>query len=820
MYTISEIKEITGAFPVHLAKDDALISELCFDSRKMMLPEKSLFFAIKTERNDGHDFIEPLIRKGVVNFIITRDINDYRHYAGCNFLQVENAVLAMQQIAKAHREKFSIPIIGITGSNGKTILKEWLSRILAENEYLVANPNSYNSQIGVPFSVWQMKAAHTLGIFEAGISRPGEMEHIARIIQPTIGILTNIGKAHAAFFKNHQEKLIEKLQLFNSSEVLIYNNDNQEIETILQQEAYTRLKKISWGHSPNSLYKIGKKEIEGGDTRVEINTDMFVIPFTDKASVENAIQAIVTLLYLTYPVEEINRKMATLTPLKMRMEIVEAPQHSIVINDTYSLDINSLRIALDYLNAQSRYPKKTLIISDFDQVALLSEEDYLEIHRLLQDNGISKLIAIGAGFHDKQHLFTLPEQYFYLSTGALLADSEKLEMQQEAVLVKGARNFHFEKIIDRVQLKTHQAILNVNLSAIIHNLNYHRSLLKPETRVIAMVKAWCYGLGDVELINELCYHRVDYLAVAYADEGVHLRLKNVKTPIIVLGAEAHSFETMVRHQLEPEIYNFHFLQSLEKILENHPEITTFPIHIKVDTGMHRLGFDQNEVDELICRVKRNPKLKVATLFSHLAAAEDEKEDDYTRSQIRIFEQISREFENAFNYPIAKHLLNSAGIIRFPEAQYDMVRLGLGLYGFSNVEKIREQLQNVVTFKTLVTQVKSVKKGETIGYNRTYKAAGDMEVAMLPVGYADGYPRALSNGKGKVLIKDHIAPVVGMISMDMTVIDVTGLDVQIGDEVVIYDSRIRVDTIASSIQTIPYELLTSISRRVQRIYIIE
>lgn len=829
MLTIHDVAHIIHPVNLLIREKQSLIAHLCFDSRRLSTPSKTLFFAIKTERNDGHLYIDELYQKGVRNFVITEPAENYNRYIEGNFLQVENMILALQQLVVTHREQFTIPVIGITGSNGKTIVKEWLSAMLAEDFHVVKNPNSYNSQIGVPLSVWQMDSTHTLGIFEAGISQTGEMEQLARIIQPKIGILTNLGDAHSHFFHDNYQKLTEKLKLFEQAEVLIYNIDDKEIRDTINQKEYQHLQKISWGEAPDAHFRIEWRRTDETGTFVKIDHQIFAVPFVDDASVENAMHIIILLLHLGFSVDEINRKLSRLTPVNMRMEILEAPNNSIIINDTYSLDTHSLHIALDFLKSQGWGKRKTLIISDFEQVKTLQKEDYDELNRLLQGYDIEKLITVGENLRLYRDCFTIPEIDQYPSTEALLDVIRNMEMQQEAILVKGARKYHFEKVIDLLQLRTHQTILSVNLAAIIHNLNYFKSCIHQDTKVMAMVKAMCYGVGDIELIHELCFHHIDYLAVAYADEGVYLRNRKIKTPIVVLGAEAHSFETMINYELEPEIYNLNCLRLWEKVMEQHPEIPFFNIHLKMDTGMHRLGFDPEDVDELLEIITRNPKLRVASIFSHLAASEDENEDEFTHHQIKKFTEITAKMVDRLDYPVLRHLLNSSGIVRFAEAQFEMVRLGLGLYGYTPVEQVKPHIQPSVTLKTLVTQVKKIGKGESVGYNRTFKAEKEMELAIIPIGYADGYPRLLSNGVGEVIVKSRResdkgepvrVPVVGRISMDMTVIDVTGLHITEGDEVTVYGEGISIEEMAEKAGTITYELLTSISRRVQRVYVVE
>lgn len=818
MFTIGEIASCLSGVESKLPRPSERITELTFDSRRIAQPEQSIFFAISTETNDGHRYISSLVDKGVKNFVVTRSLSEFENFSDCNFIQVKDAVLAMQCIAAEHRRQFPISVIGITGSNGKTIVKEWLAMMLADDFSVVKNPNSYNSQIGVPCSVWQIGMQHDMAIFEAGISRPGEMERLAEVIQPTIGILTNIGSAHAQFFTDDNEKLTEKLKLFAHSRYLIYCCDNPLIEEMLNKPSYQHLQKISWGVSSSAHYKIKSYRHEGTFTMVDIDGELFYIPFTDSASIENALHTVMLMKILDFSTSQINRKLAHLTPLSMRLEIKEAINQSILINDTYSLDRNSLHIALDFLVSQHQYTRRTLFLSDFDQAGILTQESYIELNNLLINNGVTKLIAVGPAMCEHRSAFSVAEQYFYQTTEEALKNLPDITFQQEAILIKGARKFRFEKFVDLLRFKTHCTVLQVSLPAIIHNLNYYRSILEPETKITAMVKAFSYGLGGAELINELQYHNIDYLAVAYADEGVNLRKRKIKNPIIVLGAEAHSFEMMIHHRLEPEIFNFYYLKELINTLSLHPEIKEFKIHIKLDTGMHRLGFMDDEMVALADMLSQHPALKVASVFSHLAASEDPAEDDFTLEQIRRFDEMSSQLMVRLGYPVMRHVLNSAGISRFSQYQFDMVRLGLGLYGFSSVEKDLPYLQNAVTLQTVITQIKSIHAGDTVGYNRTCKALHDMTIGIIPIGYADGFFREFGNGVGRVSVQGRKVPVIGKICMDMCMIDLTGMAVEEGETVVVYGSENPVAVMAASIGKTPYELLTAISQRVPRIYI--
>ena len=811
--TITEIADIIQ--PIHqcIRDDKAVVSCLCYDSRKVNKPEESLFFAFKTAQNDGHRFIPELLLKGVRNFIVTdpccTDLD-----SSANFLVVDNTLAALQTLAGHHRQQFHYPVIGITGSNGKTIVKEWLATLLDDDFSIVKSPNSYNSQLGVPLSVWKMAGHHNLAIFEAGISRPGEMQHLAEIIRPTIGILTNIGMAHAQFFQNQAQKTIEKLQLFAHADTLIYHDDNLELNTLLTLPEYNHLDKISWG-SAQATYPV-QYQTEDNHTLLKINNFTYSIPFLDAVSIENATHAIITMLVSGLEPETINTRLPRLSHIRMRMEILEGRNHSVVINDTYSLDTNSLNAALDFLDTQTQLPDKALILSDFEQVGQLTEQDYRELNERLQKHHIRRFIGIGDHLSGHQSCFSCPMQQFFASTEEFL--SHIPEFSYESILVKGARSFHFENIVAQLQHMTHLTILNVSLPALTHNLNLHRALLRPGTKMVAMVKAHSYGLGDVELVNELVANRIDYLAVAYTDEGVRLRKRHIRTPIIVLGAEAHSFDVMVQQNLEPEIFNFFYLQELIRVLRKHPQIQQFNIHIKLDTGMHRLGFDEADLPHLIQIIQENPQLHIASVFSHLAAAEDPHEDAYTRKQIALFQRMTDRLCAAFDYKILRHILNSAGISRFPEAQFDMVRLGISLYGCSEIPSLASKLHNVTTLKTVITQVKNIPAGETIGYNRSYRLKRDSQVAIIPIGYADGYPRELGNGKGTVIIQGQKVPIIGKVCMDMCMLDVTGITVHEGDEVVVYGEGNTVADMARAAGLISYELLTRISKRVPRVYV--
>ena len=806
-----------------ISTPQATVTELGFDSRQIRKPKETLFFAFKTDRNDGHRYIPELLERGVRHFVVT-EMTDalWKHFdevGECNVFSVDDPLAALQTVATAHRLRFQMPIVGITGSNGKTIVKEWLAQLLAEDRHVTCNPDSYNSQIGVPLSVWRLDGQTEVAVFEAGISRPEEMQRLADVIRPTHGILTNIGMAHSRYFLNNRQKTIEKMKLFQTADVLVYHDDNEEVNAILALPEYAHLHVASWG-SPRALYPVGGRRVEHNRTIVAVGGYDYHIPFLDAASLENATHCIVMLLELGLEPATIDQRLQKLSRVSMRTEILEGIKHTVLINDTYSLDINSLRAALDFMDTQVQMPRKTLVISDFEQVEEMGDEEYRDINALLHKHNIETLMAVGHDFCHHIHCFDCPTVFSYPDTATLLSQLPDMDLSYQSILIKGARNFRFEEVVSQLQHKTHLTILNVSLPALVHNMEYYRAFLKPETKMVAMVKAHSYGLGDAELVNELVYRNIDYLAVAYTDEGVRLRKRHIQTPVIVLGAEAHSFDVMVGHNLEPEIFNFYYLSELENVLKKHPQIQQFNIHIKLDTGMHRLGFDESDLERLVEVVKSNPQLRIASVFSHLAAAEDPAEDNFTLGQIRHFERMAGRIRAAFGYPIMRHILNSAGIVRFPQYQFEMVRLGIGLYGFSGVSEVQDGLQNVATLKTVVTQVKRIPAGETIGYNRSYKLARDTQVAIIPIGYADGYPRELANGVGRVLVQGQKVPVIGKVCMDMCMLDVTGLAVHEGDEVIVYGEGNTAADMADAAGLISYELLTRLSQRVPRVYVKE
>ncbi|MDO9186162.1 MAG: bifunctional UDP-N-acetylmuramoyl-tripeptide:D-alanyl-D-alanine ligase/alanine racemase [Bacteroidia bacterium] len=822
-HTISTIATVINASTSGNGNTNTAIKNLLIDSRKLSNAETSLFFAIKGERHDGHAYLIDLYEKGVRHFVVSSLPQNNAVFNNSVFLLVKDTLLALQYLCAFHRKQFKIPVIGITGSNGKTIVKEWLYQLMREDKNIVRSPKSFNSQVGVPLSVWQITGENKLGIFEAGISKTQEMSLLEAIIQPTIGLITNIGQAHDENFENQKQKVDEKLKLFVNSEVLIYCKDYLLVHNeITINKAFKDLQVFSWSRKLRSDLLVGRITKGIADTKIQgIYKNDFIqinIPFTDEASIENAIHCWAMLLYLGYENPVIAERMRFLSPIAMRLELKEGINNCSIINDSYNSDLGSLAIALDFLNQQKQHPKKTLILSDILQSGRNEETLYKEVAELIHKKGVSRLIGIGDGISNQTKQFDV-EKTFYRSTDEFLKEFNNSFFRDETILLKGARAFGFEAISKIIQQKAHETVLEINLNAIVHNLNYFRAKIKSDTKIMAMVKAFSYGSGSFEIANILQFHRVDFLAVAYADEGIELRKAGITMPIMVMNPEEQSYDSMLQYNLEPEIYSFRVLSLFEETLKRseHDSDHPIPIHIKLDTGMHRLGFDPDEVNELIVRIKNNKHLTVKSVFSHLAATDESEHDDFTWQQIKRFNEMSEKIKSHFTYPIMKHILNSAGITRFPDAQFDMVRLGIGLYGIGAGTSEQSQLQNVSTLKTSISQIKNIPANETIGYSRKGIATRDIQIATVPIGYADGLSRKLSGGKGKMIVNGKYAPIIGNVCMDMCMIDITDINASENDEVIVFGEAYPITEVAKDVGTIPYEILTNVSRRVKRVY---
>lgn len=816
--TIEEITNIIGAERV--GNVQARIDWLLTDSRSLCFPEETLFFALKTKRNDGHKYIGELYERGVRNFVVSDLPDNISDYKGSNFLKVAKPLKSLQKLAARHRDLFDIPVIGITGSNGKTVVKEWIYHIISPDKVVTRSPRSYNSQIGVPLSVWLMNDNTEIGVFEAGISEMGEMEELEPIIRPTIGVITNIGGAHQENFTSIQDKCMEKLQLFKGCDVVIYNGDNKLIADCVAKSLFGA-REIAWSTKDmeRPLFIESIKKDEKGTTikyRYIGFQKEYRIPFIDDASIENSINTLAVGLYLMISPEDISERMLSLEPVAMRMEVKEGKNGCILINDSYNSDFASLDIALDFMSrrTEDKGRKRTLILSDILESGQTSKLLYRQVAELIESRGVDKIIGVGPDISASASRFQIENKHFFEKTSELLESGILDTLRNEVVLIKGARVFHFDEITDYLELKVHETILEINLGALTANLNYYRNKLKSDTKMVCMVKASAYGAGSFEVAKTLEEHRVDYLAVAVADEGADLRKAGVVCPIIIMNPELTAFRTMFDYRLEPEIYSFHILEELIKSAEREG-VSNFPIHIKINTGMNRLGFEPHEIPKLIERLNRQSAVIPRSVFSHLVGSDSSRFDSFTRRQIETFEEAAAQLQSAFPHKILRHICNTAGIERYPGAQFDMVRLGIGLYGIDPyTNKI---LNNVTTLKTTILQIHDVKADETVGYSRKGILDKDSRIAAIPIGYADGLNRHLGNGKGYCLVNGKKAPYVGNICMDVCMIDVTGIDCKEGDKVIIFGDDLPVTTIAEWLDTIPYEILTAVSTRVKRVY---
>ena len=787
------------------------IDHISIDSRSLQNGAQTLFFALIGPNNNGHIYIEELIQKGVQNFVVTSIPENLKDKA--NFLSVENTLVALQKFAAYYRNLFHFPIIGVTGSNGKTIVKEWLNFLLSPDYTIIRSPKSYNSQVGVPLSVISINEKHNLGIFEAGISTINEMEKLEKIIRPTIGILTNIGTAHDEGFDNFGEKIKEKLKLFVHSEILIYNK-NKTVEAFVN----SKIKTFCWSckeETADVFIKI-KPILDKTVLQIHYLGSKFdiKIPFQDDASIENAIHCLMVLLYLKNDFETIEHRMELLFPVEMRLKVKNGIHNSTLIDDSYSSDFQSLKIALDFLESQKQYKKKTVILSDIFQSGLTNEELYSKVSQLILSNKINKVICIGETISEYKNKFINCSTF--KNTEAFISEFDSLNFGDETILIKGARVFEFEKIVALLEEKTHETVLEINLNAISHNLNFYKSKLKPATKMMVMVKAFGYGNGGFEIAKLLEHHNVDYLGVAFADEGIGLKNSGIKMPIMVLNPETTSFSAIIQHQLEPEIYSLKGLNSFLQLAKKK-NLNAFPIHIKLDTGMHRLGFEEENIAVLIAVLKDNKYVKVKSILSHMATSDALEHRDFALSQIDLFEKLSSKIESELQINPICHILNTSGISNFPQAQYDMVRLGIGLYGVSNDANEQRFLENVGTLKSIISQIRTIEKGESVGYGRRFVAQKTSKIATIPIGYADGLSRKLSNRKGKMVVHGKLAPIVGNICMDMTMIDITDIQAEEGDEVIVFGEGYPVTEYAKDMGTIPYEALTSIAGRVKRVY---
>ncbi len=793
------------------SNDIAVIDTISIDSRSLQNNPNTLFFALSGPNHDGHIYIEDLILKGVCHFVVNHIPDTVKDKA--NFLLVDNTLEALQKFAAFYRSEFDFPIIGITGSNGKTIIKEWLNFLLSPDYNIIRSPKSYNSQVGVPLSILGINEKHNLGIFEAGISTQDEMEKLQKIIRPTIGILSNIGSAHDEGFPSVAEKIKEKLKLFTAVNVLILNK-NKTISAFINP----KIKTFSWCSDDKSadVFITKKKDSDHTILNVTYREDTFSIhiPFQDQASIENAIQCMMVMLYFGYTQKVIQTRMAQLYPVEMRLKVKNGSNNCTLIDDSYSSDFQSLKIALDFLEHQKQHKKKTLILSDIFQSGLHTDELYSKVSQLIISNKITRVIGIGETIAQFKNKFI--NCTTFKNVAEFMDAFENMAFENETILIKGARDFHFEEIVTLLEEKTHETVLEINLNAISHNLNFFKSKLAPKTKLMVMVKAFGYGNGGFEIANLLEHHKVNYLGVAFADEGIALKNAGISIPIMVMNPESTSFSAIINHHLEPEIYSLKGLKAFLKIAEQK-KLKHFPIHLKLDTGMHRLGFEEAQIPELIQILKNNDSVQIKSILSHMATSDDLHYLSFAKSQIALFGKESQQIQSELNPKAIRHILNTSGITNFPEAQFDMVRLGIGLYGISNDAEEQKELQQVGTLKSIISQIRTISKDESVGYGRRFIASDTTKIATIPIGYADGIRRSWGQGVGYVTINGKQAKIVGSICMDMLMVDVTHIDCKEGQTIIIFGENPTVNFIAKQLNTIPYEILTSISQRVKRVF---
>ncbi|MBL1221600.1 bifunctional UDP-N-acetylmuramoyl-tripeptide:D-alanyl-D-alanine ligase/alanine racemase [Chryseobacterium sp. L7] len=811
-YTVKQIAEITGAEVI--GDYDLVIRNIAFDSRIIYSTKNTAFIAINTHKNSGEKFIESAIDRGI-GVIISE--HQHPQFENITWVLVENSVEFLQKLAKYHFENSHLKSVGITGSNGKTILKEWLYQCLWNEFPTVKSPKSFNSQIGLPLSLLQINSSHELGIFEVGISKPHEMEKLENIFHPRIGLLTHIGNAHAANFESEEELINEKIKLFKNSETVIYNGDNSLVDKKIQ-DLYSGKKLISYGLKNNNQVFI--KEGVSKDEKITVvyfdEEISFPVHQRDEATLTNALALITVLKELNIDNQKIIDKVNSLKAVEMRLEAIEGIKNNIVINDSFNLDLDSLKTALQFLNEYKK-SKKSLVLTDIVGVNSNSQELYEEVSELVNDQKFDSVFLIGDEISKFSELFNAKTSTF-VNTQELIDSKHLTEIENQIILLKGARKFEIEKLKDILELRKHDTVLEVNLNAILHNINYHKSVLKPGTKMMAMVKANAYGLGSYEVSEFLQHHHIDYLGVAYADEGVELRKKGITTPIVVMNPEQHSYETIIEYNLEPEIYSFRVLELFYEALQKSGNDKKYPVHIKLETGMHRLGFKDFELDQLADTLKQK-NLRVQSLFSHLSSSDVPGEREFTLMQIETFEKNSCDLIEKLGYTPIRHILNSSGITSYTKHQYDMVRIGIGMLGESPNSEIQKQLQSVVSFKTVISQISTVATGESVGYSRKYKPDHSAKIATIPVGYADGIPRLIGNQVGNVGINKTLAPIVGNICMDMMMINIDHIpNVKEGDTVTVFNAKPSLKEFAGYCKTITYEVLTSISPRVKRIYI--
>ncbi len=813
MFSFHEIAGVAGGRVIannYTGETDHFLT----DSRSLLYPASTIFVAIRGARNDGHAYLESLYANGVRQFIVEDKSRVPEAWLkDCNILSAEKgAIDALQKIAAWHRMQHQLPVIGITGSNGKTIIKEWLGQLFSAHYKIVKSPKSYNSQLGVPLSVLQLSDWHNLAIFEAGISTTGEMEKLRKMIRPTIGIFANIGTAHDQGFVDREQKAIEKWKLFHGSQCVIHCYEHE----LIRKTRPDAIQTLTWGTDPEadirilSLNKSDLSEIRIAYRENELNVRL---PFLEDVSIENAMHCIALALHLNFKESLISGAFSRLSNIDRRLALKRGINNCYLIDDSYNNDLAGLQIAIDFMKSQ-KGGKSRIILSDMLQTGLDDDALFTTLNRILVENKLDAMIGIGPGMLKYQHLFELPA-VFFSSTEAFLRNVKTEEFEDETILIKGARIFEFEKITNYLSDKIHGTVLEINLDALIENLNFYRSKIGKDVKLMVMVKASAYGSGSLEIAKLLQFNHVDYVSVAYPDEGVELRKVGVQLPMMVMNVSPESYPQILMYNLEPEVYSLNQLSGLIAYLDK--EKKSLKIHIKLDTGMHRLGIEMEDLDAMIQLIAEAQNIEITSLYTHLAGADEAEHNRFTHEQVKLYIEMAERIERSLDIKPIKHVLNSAGIIRFPEYQFDMVRLGIGLYGFEANMLQQEHLSAISTLKTVISQIRTVKKGETVGYGRKGKTSRDTRVATIAIGYADGFFRAFGNGKVRLLVNGKLAPVIGNVCMDMTMLDITDIEAREGDEVIVFGEKPSIKELADAIGTIPYEVLTNISNRVNRVF---
>lgn len=824
-YSITEIANVLELTSERILDEDAIVSQLLTDSRSLTSPGETIFFALRTDAGDGHNYIPDLFDKGVRNFVVASDYFPLPECSGANYLAVESPLEALQTLATFHRRRFrELPVIGITGSRGKTTVKEWLYQLLKDDYRIVRSPRSYNSQIGVPLSLWEIDNNTDLAIIEAGISTTGEMDNLQVMIRPTIGIITNLGSEHNDGFASMEQKAQEKAKILYNCESVVYCADDPLVtHTIAPLVESGVATEMSWSRNHcEAPLQVESTDRDEKSITVHYSYDGeasdVTIPFTADRDLDNAIICLAVLLQLGLNRDVIAERMAALTPVGTRLNVIEGVNNCTVIVDSYTSDYYSLTPALNFMTRRAGNRPCTVILSDLATESYSGDELYIRVSELLKTKRVNRLMGIGKEMCRYRHYFDdLPQARFYNDTQEFMGDFAKGDFDDETILIKGDPRFGFSQIIDLLEAKQHMTVMEVDLNALAHNFKFFKSLIKPSTKTIGMVKASGYGAGSYEIAKTLQDCGCDYLAVAVHDEGVDLRKASITMPIIVLNPNGVNYKAMFQYRLEPELYSIEMARDLIKEGKRYG-VKAFPVHIKIDSGMHRLGFTLEQLPELIELLKSQDTITPASVFTHLSVADEPDQDAYTQAQFDYYDKCAELLQQSFEHYIMRHVLNTSGIVRFPERQYDMVRIGIGLYGIRTLfDGSENALKPVSALRSIIISIKDWPAGTTIGYGRRGVLERDSRIATVTIGYADGFDRHFGNGAVKMWVNGKLCPTVGTVCMDAVMIDVTDVPCKVGDTVEIFGEHVPVEQLSEARGTIPYEILTSVSPRVKRVY---